>query len=392
MNNKTDFTYFLFDDDFVDYVSDQSLSREYLTMLKEKNPERAEEIDLAVKTLVELKRLDVSKADKETKERIWREIKSHSIRFWCLHFMRVAASFLVLASLGAAVFYFVGNRDKTATTGIESFARQNNPEYSQAQLLLSDGKQILISENESNIKYSGDGASVTVNDSTEITQTINENVFNQLIVSYGNYTSIVLSDGTRIWVNAGSRLVYPPVFVGNVREVFVEGEAYFEVAKDEKRPFYVKTDILYVRVTGTRFNVMASKEDDLFSVLLLEGGVSVSSVKAVKGRGNDISIEPGCMASLGDEMKSFMITRPDSPENLVAWRNGYLIFNNEPLQEVVGRISKFYNIEIEISVKVESLRVTGKLDLKSDPERVLRGVAAIAKCNLVKNGVKYTFM
>lgn len=392
MNKKTDFTDFLLDDDFVDNVSDQSLSLEYLTTLKEKNPELQEEIDMAVKTLMELKSLNTSKAGNETRDRIWREIRSRSVRSRRFHFMRVAASILVIAALGASVLYFVGNRDKNTTAGIEYFARQINPDFSQAQLLLSDGKQILISENESNIIYSGDGASVTVNNSTEITQTISENVFNQLIVSYGNYTSIVLSDGTRIWVNAGSRLVYPPVFAGNVREVFVEGEAYFEVAKDEKRPFYVKTDNLDVRVTGTRFNVMASKKDDLFAVLLLEGGVSVTSDKGAKGRGNTMSIEPGSMASLANDRNSFMITRPESPENLVAWTNGYLLFNNEPLQVVLGRISKFYNVEIKMAAKAESLRVTGKLDLKSDPERVLRGLAAIAKCKLEKIDEEYTFM
>lgn len=168
-------------------------------------------------------------------------------------------------------------REFSASLPIDRFAASNEVNYNQSQLILSDGKKIDVPNGDANIQYSPDGASVKINNSSGVVQAVKEEQFNQIIVPYGKYVNLQLSDGTKVWLNSGSRMVYPPVFAGKYREVYLQGEGYFEVTKNAQRPFYVKTDRLKVEVLGTKFDVQAYEKENTFSALLLEGKVSLST-------------------------------------------------------------------------------------------------------------------
>ena len=107
-------------------------------------------------------------------------------------------------------------------------------------------------------------------------------MFNQIIVPPGKRTNVVFADGTKICVNAGTRVVYPEVFLDDSREIYVEGEIYLEVFRDESRPFIVRTEKMNVRVLGTTFNISAYKNQTESSVVLVEGKVEVELINKQK--------------------------------------------------------------------------------------------------------------
>jgi ferric-dicitrate binding protein FerR (iron transport regulator) len=221
-------------------------------------------------------------------------------------------------------------------------------------------------------------------------QTIVEGSFNQLIVPHGKRSFIQLSDGSKVWVNSGSRLVFLPVFKGNKREVFLEGEAYFEVAKDMKKPFYVRTDAYDIKVYGTRFDVQAYKLDNEYNTILLEGKVSLE-IKNGTANSKEHFLLPNQKASLADQKGNLFITEVANIDNYTAWKDGYLIFKNEPFPELLKRVSRYYNITILPNNQASIKRLSGKLDLKDNPERVLDGLSVISKSRYSKQGNQYVF-
>ena len=155
------------------------------------------------------------------------------------------------------------------------------PDEGEIQLVLSD-KLIPISGQESQIEYDAKGT-VAVNSEKIADVSLNSAnsskrlpEFNQLIVPNGKRSTLILEDGTKLWVNAGSRIVYPVTFADKKREIYVNGEVFLEVTPDKKRPFIVKTKEMDVQVLGTSFNVMAYETDESSSVVLVTGAVQVN--------------------------------------------------------------------------------------------------------------------
>ncbi len=383
-NMPIDFTDFLLDDEFIFRMLQPKGYDEFIKELKQKHPDRTEHIDQAVKVFFELR--GRNSVNPDTKKNVWQNILLRKAKSNRMVFIRIAASLLILLGFGGVALYLSVHEHSSS---LEKFAISNRPSFDQSQLILSDGQQIFIPDYESRVAYSSDGANVVINDTTEVVQAVQAEIFNQMIVPHGKYNSMQLSDGTKVWINSGSRLVYPPVFTGKTREVYVQGEAYFEVEKDKTKPFYVKTDRFRVEVSGTRFCVQANEQEDLYTALLLEGEVSVTTVQGKLIRSEEIKLVPGQLASLKTERKNFEVSTVEYPENHVAWKNGYLLFDDEPVNEVLRRVSRFYNITVEFRCALKSRKISGKLDLKDDPERVLRGISTIAKSRIIIEDSKY---
>ena len=371
---------FVIDEIFCEIVSKGSLS---IQSLKEQFPNKQNEIDLAVAMLHKLQKMDFQQST-EKKFEHWNIILRKQKRSVRLLFFRYAAAILLIAGGGSAAFFHF-----TQPTSIERFVSSkefNN--YSDATLIIADGKQINIYPKQSKIKYSADGAGVLVNDTTQINQTVEKESFNQLIVPFGKRSNLILSDGTKVWINSGSRLIYSPVFTGKSREVFLEGEAYFEVAKNEKIPFFVRTTAFRVKVYGTKFDVQAYKEVNEYNTILINGKVSLTI-----NQGGILAKErflfPDQKAMLSEGRHDFLVTEVSNISNYIAWKEGYLIFKNETLQSILKRVSHYYNINIELDEAIQAKRLSGKLDLKDDPVRIIDGLALISKVRYVRNINKY---
>jgi len=172
-------------------------------------------------------------------------------------------------------------------------------------------------------------------------------VYNEVSAAFGTRSMLTLDDGSRVWLNSGSKLKYPKDFSVRRREVFLTGEGYFEVQSDASRPFIVRTKRLNVRATGTRFNVNASSIEKACQVTLVEGKVTVCQNVAGGKTLEILQMKPNQHMAFDTLSGSFNVLTEDT-YRFIAWKDGKLIFRNEPLEDVIKRIGYFYNVDIEL--------------------------------------------
>lgn len=159
----------------------------------------------------------------------------------------------------------------------------------------------------------------------------------------GSKMKTTLPDGTEVWQNAGTTLKYPAKFSEKNREVFLVGEAYFHVKSDKKHPFHVQTPEGTVTVTGTRFNVSSYTADDTYSVVLEEGKVSFTP----KGKAEEIDLKP--LQQILLNKKDGVIQKKNiDTDKFTSWKDGKLIFRDDPLSEIVTRLNRWYDADIKI--------------------------------------------
>lgn len=167
--------------------------------------------------------------------------------------------------------------------------------------------------------------------------------FNTLHVPKGSPScDIVLEDGTRVWLNAGSRLRFPSVFPEGERRVHLDGEAYFEVARNEKQPFIVATEDQSVKVLGTEFNISAYGDETRTVTTLIGGSVEICGVQD----GTAIVLRPGQQASLDRGTGLFTLNEHVATDDYVAWKNGLINMEKRTLEEIVQSLSRLYDVEI----------------------------------------------
>ena len=222
------------------------------------------------------------------------------------------------------------------------------PGSNKAILTLADGSQVVLED-----AHNGD---ITRQKNVTISKTKNgqlvyraggtvrpaENkipAFNTIKTPVGGQYRVVLSDGTKVWLNSGSSIKFPVTFVGNERSVEIEGEAYFEVAKDKKKPFKVFSDDQVVEVLGTHFNVNAYKDEANIKTTLAEGSVKVSS--------DEVSnmITPGQQARLSRKSHAMNIVAVDT-DAAISWKDGLFVFNDEDIHSIMRKVSRWYGVEV----------------------------------------------
>ena len=364
---------FILDEDIKKLAKGHSVDGIDLAQLKELLPEKNKEITYAVEILNGLTTVKSSSSE-QRKSEILRVILRTRKKHFRITLLKYAAAIITIVGLGVSTLYY-SNR----ATDLNNFAFSTDLNSENAELILADGKRIEIESKQSKIEYANDGKSVLLNDSSKLHQSksVSGESFNQVIVPYGKRSSILLSDGTLVWLNSGSKIVYPPVFSNSTREVFLEGEAYFEVSKDKDKPFFVRTDGFRIKVLGTKFAVQAYKNESEHTTVLLEGKVSISKNESFFSK--DYELAPNQKATLTAEKNSFIISEVEDAQNYIAWIYGYLNCENEDIVSLSKRISRYYNINIEVKTSNIVSRFAGKLDLKEDPQRVLEGLALIFK-------------
>lgn len=222
------------------------------------------------------------------------------------------------------------------------------PGGNKAILTLADGSQVVLED-------ASNGA-ITQQSNVTISKTKNgqlvyraggdgqpaENkipAFNTIKTPVGGQYRVVLSDGTKVWLNSGSSIKFPVTFIGNERSVEIEGEAYFEVAKDKKRPFKVVSDDQVVEVLGTHFNVNAYRDEANIKTTLAEGSVKVSS------DGVSNTITPGQQVRLSRKSHAMNIVAVDT-EAAISWKDGLFVFNDEDIHSIMRKISRWYGVEV----------------------------------------------
>jgi ferric-dicitrate binding protein FerR (iron transport regulator) len=165
----------------------------------------------------------------------------------------------------------------------------------------------------------------------------------------GQRNLIVLQDGTSVWLNAQSKLQYPKTFENdNMREVYLEGEAFFDVVKNSKKPFVVHTSDLSVKVLGTSFNVKSYSEDSNIETTLVHGIISISTDVSKE---ENIRLKPNQQAIFNKKSKKIILENKIETADFTGWKKGMLVFDNMPFSEIKTSLERWYNITIHLEDK-----------------------------------------
>lgn len=173
----------------------------------------------------------------------------------------------------------------------------------------------------------------------------------------GKRTGFVLSDGTKVWLNAMSKIEFPAHFVDNDRVVKITGEAYFEVEEDINRPFIVKLEDKQVKVLGTHFNVRNYPNQDVNNITLLEGSVEVKDLQNVDRK---VVLKPFEQLSHRSG-EDFFIQKMEDPSTIIAWKDDYFFFDNADANYIVQELERWYPVEISLSKYDKGKKISGKI-------------------------------
>ncbi|WP_069660439.1 FecR family protein [Arcticibacter eurypsychrophilus] len=197
---------------------------------------------------------------------------------------------------------------------------------------------------------------------------------NTISTPKGGQYEVLLPDGTKVWLNAASSLLFPAAFAGKTREVELIGEAYFEVAKSAKMPFVVKSRLAKVEVLGTHFNISAYGEGSAMKTTLLEGAVKISDTNT------STVLKPGEQAIV-NKNSDMKVVRMVDVESAVAWKNGLFQFNEADIKEVMQQAMHWYDLNVSYEGPIAGRHITGKIS---------RNVQASEFLNMLKyTGVKF---
>jgi len=287
---------------------------------------------------------------------------------------------------GGLGFYFL----KMPTTSITEFVNTSGDidvnQSDNVVLILGEGENLNIHGENSIINYSSTGQRVRIGKNREIDQKTSKNneiLYNTLLVPYGKRTKIELSDGSIVWLNSGSKLVYPSVFNGDKRELYLEGEAIFDVAHNKNKPFIVISENQEIEVLGTVFGVTNYKDENALNTVLKSGSVQISYNNSSSSHVNNdkMKISPGTKASYNKKTKS-MVSEKVNVDHYFSWRDGVFIFKNNDLKHITNRISRYYNLKIEITNDdLAKETFSGYLDLNEDIDKVIKNIKASTNMN-----------
>lgn len=304
-----------------------------------------------IDTIQEAEKVDLQKIEQSLEDLKNRYQRRHKQRRLWLY---AAAASVLIITLSINFLYSPNSYDWDILA--TSLLNDSIPHQEKEITLITQNDRMKLS-NEASLEYKKNGAlQVNKENVTKESSVRNKEKLNHIIVPKGKRATITFSDGTSMYINSGSHVIYPSDFEKDKREILVEGEVYLEVAKDPKRPFFVKTKDFDVKVLGTTFNVSAYKDDAIASVVLVEGKVEVDN------NNHKTTIRPN---------EKIAITQGESTVSIVdvneyiSWKDYIMLFAEHRAGDVFTRLSRYYGIQIEYEPSIASYLVSGKLDLKN---------------------------
>jgi transmembrane sensor len=284
-------------------------------------------------------------------------------------FISIAASIIIL--LCAAAFFV--NQHNTPTECLSEGPKKGNdslpPGGNKAILILSNGSSINLGEtkngtlaNEKGVVVNKDAdGQITYNEgsSTEVPQT---GLFNTVVTPNGGQYQLVLSDGTKVWLNSATTFKFPVVFTGGMREVELSGEAYFEASHDPHKPFRVISEGQIVEVLGTHFNINTYKDEKVSKTTLFQGSVRVLS-------GNKSSkIKPGEQVQ---QINGALTVSEADLEEAAAWKNGLFYFKDDNIETIMRQLCRWYDVSVRYEGQIPSREFSGQMNKNINASQLL---------------------
>ncbi|MFN0291971.1 FecR family protein [Pedobacter helvus] len=298
-----------------------------------------------------------------------------------------AAAVLVLV-FSVGILLFNNEETKQNLDERQAAAVVIKPGSNQAILTLADGSTIGLNEKGNGVIVQRAGLKVIKSLDGQVQYESDGEAapsINTIATPRGGQYQLVLEDGTKVWLNAASSIKFPTHFAGSQRAVDITGEVYFEVAKNKKMPFIVRTQNQQIEVLGTHFNVNSYTDEAKETTTLLEGSVKVAKLKngAVQVGASKI-ISPGQEASLTSVDKAISVN-PADLEAAVSWKNGYFKFDKADIQTVMRQISRWYNVDVKYNGEISADLFVGKIKRTEDIAGVLR-ILELSKINTSVKG------
>jgi transmembrane sensor len=325
-----------------------------------------------------------------------------AIPLWHTPVFRWAAAAVVILSLGVAAWWILNNNKTVSTPAVVATTTEQDiqaPQNNRATITLSNGQTVYL-DNAGNGALASQGSVQVVklaDGQIAYKGVASELVYNTLTNPRGSKViDMTLSDGSRIWLNAGSSITYPIAFVGDERKVEVKGEVYFEVRplrlrSGLKMPFKVHHGSMEVEVLGTHFNVNAYEDEPDVKVTLLEGAVRVGNRQSAIGNGDAakdneraVVLKPGEQAVLSGAHSPLTIHHSpltiDHSPNLaqtMAWKNGLFSFTGADLTTVMRQLSRWYNVDVKYEGQIPARKFSGEITHDLTLSQLMNGLQSL---------------
>lgn len=288
----------------------------------------------------------------------------------------VASVILMVGAAGSLFLFHLFNEKDSPKPLVHGPAIQDiiPPKINKAMISLADGKTVdLDSTANGQLALQGNVKLVKLTNGQIVYKKISDDASASLHLTYNTLTNpkgsktidIALSDGSHVWLNAGSSVTFPVAFAGNERRISMTGEAYLEVSTDAAKPFVVTKGETAVKVLGTRFNINAYDNEEAIEVTLLEGSVSVNT--AANSQHQDVVIKPGQQAVVTNKIG---IKDNVDIEQVVAWKNGLFEFRETDIQTIMRQIERWYDVDVVFEGTITQ-HFNGKIQREVNISKVL---------------------
>ncbi len=321
------------------------------------------------------------------------EVPKRNNRIYQWRRMSVAAILLIASAVG--VYFYTNNitKDIEAEHFVEIDVKNDiAPGNNKAILTLADGSRISLDDAANGFVASQGNTSITKTEDGQIVYRKNEEdvklmgarlVANTIQTPKGGRYTISLPDGSKVWLNSASTLIYPTTFAGLERKVKLVGEAYFEIARNKNVPFRVESNNQIVEVLGTHFNINSYEDEAYIKTTLLEGSVRVILNSAKSTSPNTELLKPGEQSLTNSSLAKIRVENTDT-EKAVAWKNGYFKFKNTPIKEIMREIERWYDVELVYDGKIpEDEFLTGFVSNEGK-------ISSVLKILEQSGGIKFT--
>lgn len=322
------------------------------------------------------------------------EAQTPIVKFYQKRWIQIAAAVLVFCTVGIVV---LNNKYlKTAN----KIAKNTKPAIivpggNKAILTVAGGKTIVLDSAANGlIAKTGVGKVLKTRSGQIVYKSVSSGIsnvaaaevsYNTLSTPRGGEYQVVLPDGTKVWLDAASSITYPVAFTGNERRVKLTGQAYFEVAKNKEKPFYVGINNVQVRVLGTHFNISAYSDDNEITTTLLEGSVQVT-------KNNTLSLlKPGQQAVVSNNSDKIAVSEANI-DDAMAWKNGYFIFNDDNITGIMKKVCRWYNVDVEYRGNYNDQQFGGTFYRSKSITELLTHLQKIGKLHFTISGRRITVM
>lgn len=371
---------FILDKEFSSWVlhPDKELDQFWNSFLME-HPDKAALIKDAALIIKSLQPLNQN-ISQEKLDEIYRNIRKSGKVITLKRFtaFKYAAGILLMVATAGLIWLSLHQKNQFPIEAL-------NNSTLKGKIILANGLTKEFDTEQTTIRQTTTGNLTINNDTIDAKSNKVASEMNQIIIPFGKRSEITLADGTHIWLNSGSQLSYPTEFKADSREVYLSGEAFFDVTSNPNQPFYVITHDIRVKVLGTSFNVSSYNEDNTTETVLVKGKVSAGKNVLF---GKTINLVPGERMIYNKSNESVSKDRVDVAM-YASWVKGYLIFDNIPITDVYKKLERYYNLDITAEDGLEKITFSGKLDLKESIKDVLENISFASSLKVFENNGSY---